>query len=663
MKKILFKKLSLLNFCGIRQAEFEFGEYITIISGGNGLGKSTVFNSISYCLFGKNSKGLAFDVKTYDKDHHIIKEIPHEVTLVLSVDGEEITLKRTLTDAWKGEQVTNTYKYFVNGEVTTAGDFKKAVDNIFPEVTFRLCSSATEFTSRPWAEQRNFLSSLVPSVTAEAVTQGEPKFDFVVEALKKEDITKVVQHLKYRRKEIQTQLDKIPVRLAELDKALPEQCDWEEIEKKKTELNAQLFHIENEIADAKVGGASNVIKEGIHNKIDFAQKRKRIMEQGALNLSTELATKHQSDVITANAALAKAGALAEELKAKMNEYTETEVHARGQKEECEKKVKEFNEKNSEIAAKTWLWNDKDSFCPHCLQPLPLDRLAEMKAESLKRFNEDIAEQKRQLQEDFGKLQQTYTELKKILEQVDEDRKITTEQIVKAQRAVNEAENNKAAVDKETPKTYEQILSEKEEYQSVTEELSKLEQELNNVQDGSTEEQQNLLKKLEEEREKLSIEYNEAITLLSTKENYNRISALIEEAKRDKVTFQDQLDELDKKIDIASEYNKLSCTILEERINEQFEFVKWTLFQTTQDGERKPYCECYHDGVPYVSLNAAAKVNAGIDIANTISRYYDVSIPMILDECESNLCPIYEGGQQIRLCVAPTSKLNIEYKED
>ncbi len=663
MKKILFKKISLLNFCGIRQAGFAFGEYITVISGGNGLGKSTIFNAITYCLFGKNSKGLALDIKTYDKDHRIIKEIPHEVTLTLSVDGEEITLKRTLTDAWKGEQVTNTYKYYVNGEVTTAGDFKKSVDSIFPEVTFRLCSSATEFVSRSWAEQRNFLSSLVPSVTAESIAQGEPKFDFVVEALKKEDITNMMRHLKYSRKEIQVQLDKIPVRLAELDKALPESHDWEELEKKKAELNKQLHDIDCEIADAKSGGIKNVVKDGIRNKMEFAQKRKRIMEQGAMNLSTELATKHQSDVITVTAALAKAQGLAEELKAKMNEHTETEVHARKQKEECEKKVKEFNERNNEITAKTWQWNDKDSFCPHCLQPLPLDRLATMKAESLKRFNEDIAEQKRQLQEDFGKLQQTYTELKRILEQVDEERKITTEQIVKAQRAVNEAEKNKAEVDKETPKTYEQILSEKEEYQSVVNELATLEQELDSVQDGSTEEQQNLLKKLEEEREKLSAEYSEALTILSTKENYNRISALIEEAKRDKVTFQDQLDELDKKIDIASEYNKLSCTILEERINEQFDFVKWTLFQTTQDGERKPYCECYHDGVPYVSLNAAAKVNAGIDIANTISRYYDVSIPMILDECESNLCPIYEGGQQIRLCVAPTSKLNIEYKED
>ena len=32
MKKIQFNKLRLLNFCGIRNAEYEFGENITVIS-------------------------------------------------------------------------------------------------------------------------------------------------------------------------------------------------------------------------------------------------------------------------------------------------------------------------------------------------------------------------------------------------------------------------------------------------------------------------------------------------------------------------------------------------------------------------------------------------------------------------------------------------------
>ena len=130
MKKIIIKKLRLLNFCGIRDAEYEFSEKLTIVSGGNGRGKSTIANAIMYVLFGTDMAGNSLDIKTFDKNHEIIKEIPHEAELTLLVDGDQIVLKRTLTDSWKGSKCMNTYKYYVDGDVTTAGDFKKIVEDI-----------------------------------------------------------------------------------------------------------------------------------------------------------------------------------------------------------------------------------------------------------------------------------------------------------------------------------------------------------------------------------------------------------------------------------------------------------------------------------------------------------------------------------------------------
>lgn len=657
MKQIRFKRLSLLNFCGIRQMDdIFFGDHITTISGGNGLGKSTIFNAITYCLFGKSAKGAALDIKTYDKDHKIIREIPHEVTLVLTVDDKEVTLKRTLTDVWKGDQVSNTYKYFVNGEVTTAGDFKKAVDNICPEVTFRLCSSATDFVSRPWADQRKFLEGLVPEIDESRITGNNPIYDFVKEALQQETFDKFIHHLRYHRKEVQAALDKVSVRLNELNKALPEKQDWDAAEAKKKELIEKMYPLDDKILQMRTGGADKVLKDGIREKIAFQEKRKRNMEQGALNLSTDQATKHQSDILTVNAEVHTARSVIGELKAKMQGYTDTEIHAKKQKEECEMKVKDFNDKMNALCAQSWSWNDKDSFCPHCLQPLPLDKLATMKEESKKRFNETIAEEKKRLQEDFGKLQHTYTELKKVLEQVDDERIVTTNQLVKAQQVLKDAEKHMAEVERETPKTYEQLLAENESYQQAVDEIAKLEQELNAPSADCTDE----LKALEQERTELGFEYSKTLDVLSFKLAYDRIQALIDEAHKELKRYQEQLDDYDERINIANDYYQNSCDVLEQDINKMFSYVKWTMFQSTQDGERKPYCECHHDGVPYSSLNAAAKVNAGIDIANVVSKFYDVSVPMILDECESNLNPIYEGGQQIRLCVAPTSKLEISY---
>ena len=660
MKQIQFKKIKLLNFCGIRNAEYEFGDALTIVKGKNGLGKTSVANAILYALFGKDINGNSLDIKTFDKDHNIIKEIPHEVELTLSVDGEETVLKRTLTDSWKGEECRNTFNYYVNGEISTAGDFKNVVDSICPEDVFRLCSSTRDFVCRPWQEQRNKLQALVGNITTDDITQGDEKFDFVVEALRKQDIDKYVHHIKYKRKEVQEQLDAVPIRLEELNKSLPEVQDWEALSTEKAQLNEKLVELANKMQEIRTGGADKVRLDAIRKKIDFANKRKMNMEQGALNLSTEIATKHQSDILTANAAVASAKRLVDDLKAEMKGLNDTKIHAGKQKEECEKQANEINQKTDEANASTWEWNAEDGICPHCGQPLPAEDVERIKKESEQNFNNRKANTLKKLDEDFDKLQETYTNLKKILEDADKYMQDNMNNMTAAQKQLKEAEFKKLEVDADKPKTYEQILAEKEEYQQVVKELADLQAELDKPSETSSEETVKMLAELEKEREPIGIRYNEVLESLGTKESFDRITARIAEINEDKANYQTQLDELDEKLDIASEYNQKACQLLEDRVNEHFSFVKWSMFKTNLKGERETTCECYHDGVPYRRLNTAAKVNAGIDIAYPFAKYNEIEVPMLLDECESVNHPICSGGQQIRFIVTTDDELKFEY---
>lgn len=668
MKKIQFKKLRLLNFCGISNAEYEFGEDITVISGKNGLGKSTIVNAIMYALFGKDISGNSLDIKTFDKDHNIIKEIPHEVELTVRVHCTEsegasnqvIILKRTLTDSWNGDECRNTFKYYVNDEVVTAGEYKKAVDAICPEDVFRLCSSTKDFVYRTWQEQRNKLQALVGDITTEDITEGNSKYDFVVEALKKQGIDKLVHHIKYKRKEVQEQLDAVPIRLEELNKSLPEAQDWEALTDEKAQLNEKLVDLANKIQDIRTGGADKVRLDGIHKKIEFAEKRKHNMEQGAMNLATEQATKHQSDVITSDVAVKKAQSTVDELKQKMRGYSETDIHAKQQKEECEKKADEINDKIDEATKRSWVWNAEDGICPHCGQTLPAEDVERIKNESEKRFNDRKADDLKALDEDFTKLQHTYTELKNLLEKTDEERKITTNQLVEAHKVLKEAEYHKLEVDAEVPDTYEQILAKKEEYQQVVKELAGLQAELDKPSETSSEETAKMLAELEKEREPIGIRYNEVLELLGKKEAFDRITARIAEINEDKLTYRAQLDELDKQLDVVREYNQKADQLLEDRVNEHFRFVKWSMFKINLKGKREATCECYHDGVPYHLLNTATKVNAGIDIAYTFAKYNEIEVPMLLDECESVNHPICRGGQQIRMVVTTDDELKFEY---
>lgn len=660
MKKIIFKSLSLLNFKGIRNLHVSFGENLTVISGRNAAGKTSIADAIMWVLFDVGYDGNKLEPKTFDKNHEIIKEIPHEAELTLLVDGDQIVLKRTLTDSWNGSKCMNTYKYYVDGDVTTAGDFKKIVEDICPDSVFRRISSATNFCSLPWQKQRELLESLADKYTTQDITQGDERFDFVVEELKKKSIADLIHHIKYKRKEVQKQLDAVPVRLAELNKSLPEAQDWDALSAEKTKLNDKLVELANKMQAIRIGGADKVRYDGILKKIEFAEKRKRNMEQGAMNLATEQATKHQSDVITANIAVKKAQSLVDDLKATMRGYTESEIHAKDKKEECERKVVDINNRLDELSKSRWSWNAEDGICPHCGQPLPAEDVERIKKESKDRFNERKSNASKKIQEEFNGIQQEYTDAKNLLEKLDNDRMFTTNQLVKANKTLKEAEFKKLEVDAEKPKTYEQILAEKEEYQQVVKEIADLQAELNKPS-ASSDENAKMLVELEKEREPIGIRYNEVLELLATKETYDRISELIEKAKQDKESYQNQLDELDEKLDLANEYNKKSCQLLEENVNGHFSYVKWSMFRQDLEGNMQPYCECYHDGVPYSRLNGAAKVNAGIDIANTFSRFYQVSAPMVLDECESVNDPIYSGDQQqIRLKVTTDDKLKFEY---
>lgn len=666
MKQIQFKKLRLLNFCGIRNAEYEFGDELTIIKGKNGLGKSTIANAIFYTLFGKDINGNSLDIKTFDKDHNIIREIPHEVELTVRVHciGEEgasnqvIILKRKLTDSWDVDKCTNTYKYFVNGDICTANDYCNVVDSICPYDAFSLCSSSRHFVCLSWQEQRNKLQALVGNISTDDITQGDEKFDFVVEALRKQDIDKYVHHLKYSRKEVQDQLDSVPIRLEELNKSLPKAQDWEALATEKAQLNEKLVELANKIQEIRTGGADKVRLDAIRKKIDFAEKRKRNMEQSAMNLATEQATKHQSDVITVNIAATKAQSLVDDLKATMRGYTESEIHAKDKKEECERKVADINNRLDELSKSRWSWNAEDGICPHCGQPLPAEDVERIKKESKDRFNERKSNASKKIQEEFNGIQQEYTDAKNLLEKLDNDRMVTTNQLVKANKTLKETEFKKREVDAEKPKTYEQILAEKEEYQQVVKELADLQAELDKP--SETEETSKMLTELEKEREPIGIRYNEVLELLGKKEAFDRITARIAEINEHKLTYRAQLDELDKQLDVVREYNQKADQLLEDRVNEHFSFVKWSMFKTNLKGEREATCECYHDGVPYRRLNTAAKVNAGIDIAYTFAKYNEIEVPMLLDECESVNHPICRGGQQIRMVVTTDDELKFEY---
>jgi hypothetical protein len=91
----------------------------------------------------------------------------------------------------------------------------------------------------------------------------------------------------------------------------------------------------------------------------------------------------------------------------------------------------------------------------------------------------------------------------------------------------------------------------------------------------------------------------------------------------------------------------------------FSLVQWRMFRELLNGTAEPYCECMVQGIPFSDLNSADRINAGLDIINTLSGIYKVSAPIIIDNAESVNDLLETTGQQIRLYVSEDDSLTIK----
>ena len=107
-----------------------------------------------------------------------------------------------------------------------------------------------------------------------------------------------------------------------------------------------------------------------------------------------------------------------------------------------------------------------------------------------------------------------------------------------------------------------------------------------------------------------------------------------------------------------EFMKAKVSLVEQRINSAFSYVKFKLFDTQVDGTEYDTCECMVDGTPYSDLNTAKKMNAGIDIINALCRAKGVTAPIFIDKRESVSELISCPSQLINLMVQRGSKLTI-----
>lgn len=671
MKKILIDKICLRYFKGVENKEIVLGDNINVVKGRNGIGKSTIADAISWVLFGTNQAGATkFGIKTKDKDGREIEDVAHSVEISLSVQNEQegmmcYVLTRSLTETRKDDgSVTNNYTYKVDGEVETAGDFKKVVDAICPEEVFRLCSSPYSFTQMDWSEQRKRLNEMFGVPSVEDVTGGDKKYDAIKELLEKDDVDKILKHLNYKRKEVQKNLDEVPVRLEALKNVLPKAEDWAAVEKLILEKRKEITETRKNLNTIDNGGADFIRKYQNISTLNLDHKRKRIMEESAQRRLGEIIKANAEAKTACKKAVAEAEQNTEDLKQKLKSFDVALVKCDARMNELDAEKADGKEKWKLIKARTWEWNEDDAFCPTCKQALPEDQVQKIMEESKKAFLNNQASDLKKLGDDAARIKEEVKKCEENTEYFKTEQKTTQAQLGEAETALEEARKalEEQAKKEEEKVSVETLLAEKPEYKQVCDRIKKIEAEQEKPADeGMSEEDKKLKADVEKKLKDLESEREVLASRLAVKAQWEKVNAQIVGLQEERTQWKEQIDALDEKIKSASDFQKRSCEVLEENVNRRFKLVRWKMFRRQLDGTDKPWCECSVDGVPYSDLNTAAKINAGLDITNTLKRHYGVDVPCVIDNAETVQEPLYEGGQQIRLTVTDDEDIVIGYE--
>ena len=127
--------LSLENFQGLKREEIQLDGHSASIYGRNASGKTTIFNAITWLLFGKPSTWAKnWDPKTKGPNGDL-HNLEHSATGTFRLDdGQTVTLKKVFREVWKRKRGSaaeeysgNTIDYQINGVPCKEKEYMAAV--------------------------------------------------------------------------------------------------------------------------------------------------------------------------------------------------------------------------------------------------------------------------------------------------------------------------------------------------------------------------------------------------------------------------------------------------------------------------------------------------------------------------------------------------------
>lgn len=619
-------KLELLNFKGLKSFTINLNGDV-VIRGDNATGKTTVFDSVCWLLFGKDSLDRAdFEIKTLDGGEPIHK-VNHEVTGTFTLDeGGTVELKRVYREKYsspRGGDITltgHTTDYFVDGVPKKEKEYKEMVSSLVDESIFKLITNPLYFNETySWQNRRKLLLEMCGDISDEDVIASHDELRRLAELLEGRTVDDHRKVVAAKKTAINKELDMIPIRIDEAVRNKPETAS------DKAKL----------IRDIETLSAG----------IDEVEKQKAIIQNGFSSTEKESKIRDINRQIEAQSSKV------------LSDYHKQKQYLRGEYEASLTKLKMVevdrdrcadrrDELNKEIERESkrivTLQSEFDTFnaqqfnkesCPTCGQALPADKQEILEAEFNANKSKKLEEWKG-LIESAVKLKANYEEQQEIM--VSKIDSLTTEA-----SQYNDAYNVKF---KEYEAYSEPNLEDDPVYADLKAQLFLLE--IDDEPGADTEE----LTELDEELSSMKSKKAGLETELNKFKLIDDINHRIFELENQQQKLVVEKNALDEASFLMDEFIKAKVNMLEDVINSRFKLARFKMFNVMINGNIEECCETTYKGVPYRSMNNAARINVGLDIINALTSYYKVNAPVFIDNAEAVTEFVPVNSQTIKLIV-------------
>lgn len=659
------QQLTLHNFKGVRDFTIEpHGEDVQIY-GDNGTGKTTLFDAFTWLLFDKDSQDRKdFAIKTISPDGEPIHNLEHEVQAVLDLEPGEIALRKVYSERWTkkrgsaaAEFTGHTTDHFVDGVPTSKREFDERVREIADESVFRLLTDPAFFNERlSWQQRRLILLDVCGDVADDAVIASSPELSPLPSMLGSRSIEDHRKVISARRAEINKELDRIPVRIDEAQRALPDLAsdDTASLEAELTRLRDERNAKSEELARIQSGGQiAELSKRRVEIQSAIASARSRAQE--AADEAIRAVRRRLVDMEAAEIAARN------ELERLEREQVQDADVIRRMEQELAAKRAEWRKEHDEPYDGPSIVDHPDDYasdvCPACGQPIPPEQIESARAHAeaelrarMERHNELKAARLDRIAADGRALAQSLDDLRDVCTQ-------RVARIAAASAAANQASEALGASRAEllalqsapTDVSDPDMLRLQEQADQLTAAIEAL-------RAGNSD----VMASVRADMARLDDQIASIQEQIALIESRSRGLARIDQLRAEESRLVAEFEALERQLYLMDQFTRAKVRLLEERINDRFRLPRFQLFRVLVNGAVEECCETLYDGVPYSALNHGSRINVGLDIIATLSAHYGRRAPIWIDNRESVTQVIPMPSQVISLIVsAPDARLRVE----